>query len=170
MLIGVWDTPGRWQYEAGTLWATHCAEQLEPLMVWVEVAERFWTDGNGDIFISLVLADRVCRKRGWWWERGKTLELSCSVVTPAGALIPVWIATQFPWITFLSSTIDTPLLLQLPSETWYIFHELPRKRFFLVTDCMLKHWKMKEPNICFRKTQWKILSSSSLKLHQPECH
>lgn len=104
----------------------------------------------------------------WWWQGSISVKLwhchACRRVAPSCV-----VCNPFPWVTFLSNTIVSPCL-KLASETCYIFHELPRKWIFLVTDCMLKPWKMKAPNICFRKTQWKILSSSLFKLHQPECH
>lgn len=141
-------------------------------MKWVEVDEDSWTSDDGNFCYPL----SHLIQWWWWWKMvvaSKLWNINIKVccchtcrwdnnylcgLQPSFHELHFW-AVQ--WI---------PPVLQLPSETWYIFHELPRKWFFLVTDCMLKHWKMKAPNICFRKTQWKILSSSLLKLYQPEFH
>lgn len=85
--------------------------------------------------------------------KGETSILSCGVVTPADGIITSRVVCNPVSTNYISEQYNGyPPVLQLPSETRYIFHELPRKWVFLVTDCMLKHWKMKAPNICVRKT------------------
>lgn len=170
LLTGVWGAPGRWQCGVGTL--ERCGVHWEIGVVyemggsWWEPLERWWWKFLWPCAPAYIMDRKmVVASKGWniniklWcchtcrWDNNSSCGLQ-----PSFHQVLFW-AVQ--WI---------PPVLQLPSETWYIFHELSRKRVFLVTDCMLKHWKMKAPNICFRKTQWKILSSSLLKLHQPEFH